>query len=504
VNARDRARGGPWRALPGGVVAAVLAVVLAVVAAVAPAGVAHAQSQVTPPLPGPVRPLHIEAPSEQVLANGMRVVVAPRRGVQLVTAQLVVLSGGELDPAQRAGLAAMTAAMLTKGTARRTAPALARAAESLGGTLDSRAGWHQSSVAITVSAARLDAALDLLGDTVEHPRFAQDEWERLRAQTLDELKVAYAQPAMLAATATLHEAFGAGPYGHPGGGTPTSLARITRAQLVALHRDAYRPDNAVLVLSGDLDPATGARLARRHFGAWRRAPHPGAAAPGPERLEHAPAQTVVVDMPDAGQAAVALAVPMPALGEDRATAAVVNAVLGGGYSSRLNLQIRVQRGLSYSAGSQLDARRQASALRVMVQTQNASAGQVLALVQAELDRLVDTAVPAPELDARKATLIGEVSRSVETTEGLGAAVQALLVAGRPLSDLSRRIEAISAVSAADVQRFCAERLGARDRVAAIAGEYSLFSQALKDVAPSVTVVPLGAFGELLDPPGAKP
>ena len=450
------------------------------------APIARAQNFDTPPQPGAPRPLTIATPVEQRLPNGLRVVLAERRGVQLVTAQLVVLSGSEVDPGDRAGLASMTAGLLTKGTRRHSATALAQAAESLGGALDSGAGWHQSEVAITVTVPKLDAALALVSEVVQQPAFAPAELDRLRSQALDELKVAYSRPGTLAGLAAQRLLFGSGAYGHPAGGTPASLMHIRRADLLALHAARYRPDNAVLVLAGDLDAPGALRLAQRHFGAWKVA---GRATPTPLPAGAALAQTTaVIDMPASGQAAVIVAAPLPPLGADRATAAVMNAVLGGGYSSRLNQEIRIRRGLSYGAGSALDARPGGGSLRAVVQTKNESAAEVVGLVQAEIDRLVAAPVAADELAARKATLIGDFSRSVETTAGLSAAVKALIVAGLPLADLGQRIATLSAVSADAVQRYAAAHLAAADRRVVVAGDAARFAQALKATTPGLAIV----------------
>ena len=307
---------------------------------------------------------------------------------------------------------------------------------------------------------------------------------------LDDLKVAYSQPATLASLAAQHLVFGAGAYGHPSAGTPATLQRITRADLLALHAAHYRPDNAVLVLAGDIDAATALQLAQRHFGAWQSA---GSAARPLATGNGLRPTTALIDMPQSGQAAVVLAAPIPPLGADRAAAAVVNAVLGGGFSSRLNQEIRIQRGLSYSAGSGLDTRRAGGTLRVVVQTKNESAAEVVALVHAELDRLVAAPVGDAELAARKATLIGDFSRSVETTAGLAAAVKSLIVAELPPADLRTRIEMLAAVNAADVQRFAAANLGRAQRRVVVAGESARFAEALKAAAPDLIAVPAGAL-----------
>jgi zinc protease len=402
--------------------------------------------------------------------------------VPLVTAQLLVLSGSEVDPPQRAGLASMTAGLLTRGTARHSAPALAAAAEALGGSLESAAGWNQSSVGITVTTPLLSPALALLAEVVRQPSFAQAELDRYRAQALDDLKVEYSQPGTLAALVVQRAVFGAGTYGHPVAGTPKSLPRATRADVVKLHAAHYRPDNAVLVLAGDIDLPRAEGLARQHFGNWKapRGAHP-ASGPAVAALGASGSEAVIiVNLPGAGQAAVALAVPAVAGDSpERMAGLVSNAVLGAGYSSRLNQEIRIKRGLSYSAGSRLDARRQAGALRVSVQTKNPSAAEVVALVSAELDALIATSVPADELAARKATLIGDYSRSLETTQGLGSQVAALVVAGLPTIELTQRIDRLTKVDAQDVQRFAASYLARPQRRLVVVGVASEFEPALR-------------------------
>jgi zinc protease len=440
---------------------------------------ATAQPYDSPPPPAAPRPLQMPAPQEAVLPSGLRVVVAERHGLPIVSVLLLVLSGAEADPPRLAGTASLTAGLLTRGTRRQSAPVQAAAAETLGGTLASAAGWHQSGVRITVTTPRLAEALGLVAQAVTEPAFAAAEIERLRAETLDDLKVAYTRPGTLAALASNRTLFGDGAYGRPAAGTPKSLARITRADILRLHRERYRPDNAVLVLAGDITLEQALALARQPFGAWQA---PGTALPatvaaaGPSSAQ----ALTLVDMGDSGQAGVALALPLPAASSpDLDAGQVANSVLGGGYSSRLNQEIRIKRGLSYGAGSGLDARRQAGLLRVAVQTKNASAAEVVSLVQAELDSLAATPVPDAELAARKATLIGSFSRSVETTDGLAAQVAELVVTGRPVAELTTRIARLAAVDSAGVQRYARQHFDAARRRIAVAGDSREFEAALK-------------------------
>ena len=450
--------------------------------------VAFTQPYTTPPPPAAPRPLSIDAPSEMKLANGLRVIVARREGIPLVSAELVALAGAEIDPPRLSGLASLSAALMTQGTKRHSAPEIAAAAEALGGSLDSGAGWNQSLVSMTVTTPKLDAALALVAEVAREPVFAPDEIERVRTQTLDSLKVAYASPGTLAGLVAGRLAYGPGPYGHPASGTPESLPRITRDDLLAVHRRTFRPDNAVLILAGDIGADAGLALARRHFGSWAApaepTPAPPVAAPGGSGPTVA-----VVDMAKSGQAGVVLALPLPERsGSERSVGAVLNTVLGSGSSSRLNQEVRIKRGLSYGVSSTLDARREAALFRVAVQTKNESAAEVVGLVQAEIDRLMTEPVAADELAARKLTLIGGFSRSVETTAGLATAIRALVVANRPPGELKARIGQLEAVSAADIQRYAAAHLGAANRRLAVAGEASAFAAALKAAQPGLVTV----------------
>lgn len=469
--------GAPWR------------LVALICTAVMGAHHAGAQPFDSPPAPSAPRPLTLAAPQEQTLPNGLRVVVAERRGLPLVTAQLLVLSGAEADPPALPGLAALGAGLLTRGSRTRSAPAQAQAAETLGGTLDSSADWHRITVQMTVTTPRLGEALALVADAALRPAFANAELQRLRSETLDELKVRYASPGTQASLAVQQAVFGDGAYGRPVRGTPASLQAITRADVTALHRAHFRPDNAVLVLAGDIGLSQAVALAGRHFGGWR-APAQALPAPSPVAGTPSKAPLTLVDLGQAaGQASVAVALAVPARGAaDDAVGAVSNAVLGLGYSSRMNQEIRIQRGLSYGAGSSFDARRSGGLLLASAQTKNESAAEVLQLVHAQLDSLLQAPVPADELAARKATIVGNLSRSVETTAGLAGQVAALVTAGVPPDALRGRIAALSAVDAAAVQRYASQHFGAEQRRAVVAGDAAQFEPALRAAVPTLVKV----------------
>ena len=449
-----------------------------------------AQFPSTPPAPGPAPKLQIPTPVRQVLPNGMEVISVARPGLPLVTAQLLLRRGGEMDPVDKAGLADLTATLLTKGAAGRSASDLAEAADALGGSLGSSAGWDMGGVGMTVTTPKLAAALSLLADVVEKPTLAQDELDRARAQALDDLRQRLSRPSSMAGLAGARLVFGAGAYGHSRTGTPASLARISRDDVVAMHAQVYRPDNTILVLAGDITPQQALQLAQAAFASWAKPAQAMVAAPAGRAMTHLPT-LLVIDQHGAGQAGVALASPAP----DRAdpgyfTGEVANAVLGGSYSARLNQEIRIKRGLSYGASSRFDPRRSAGLWSAGAQTKNPSAPQVVDLMRGEAARLGTTAVANDELAARKATLIGEYGRGLQTTQGLAGTVGALAVYGIDLAEVGRYVDRVQAVTPAQIQSYAKANIDPAHSAMVVVGDASQFGAALRKAHPEVVTIPL--------------
>ncbi len=447
--------------------------------------------QETPPPPGPPRSVRFPTPVEKTLPNGLRVIVAPRpESVPLVTALLLIKTGAEADPPALGGLADMTANLLTKGTKTRTAPEIAEAIEALGGSLDAGARWDASTVSVNVASARLPQALEILADVARNPVFKEDEIERQRRQTLDTLQVAFRQPGSLARFVAARVLFGDAPYAHPISGTLETVPQLRRDDIVRFHQTYYRPDNAVLVIGGRIAPAAAFALAERLFGDWQP---PATPLPPPARDDRSPGPTrsrvVVIDKPDAGQAAVVLVrTGIKRTDADYFRAMVANSVFGGGYSSRLNQEIRIRRGLSYGAGSTLDVRRDVGPFIAATQTKNETADEVAELMLKELDRLANDDLPDTELTPRKAALVGNFARSMETTDGLVTQVAALALYGLRLDEINDYIRNVEAIKAGDVRQFARERLAAKDAHIVIVGDGRAFLDDLRKKFPAVEVI----------------
>ena len=476
------------------------------VAAAAPASAASTAAldgfPSSAPAPGPAPQLSVPTPSAQTLANGLQVISVRRAGLPLVTAQLVLRSGGEMDPSRLAGLADLTANLLSKGAGGRSAPQIAAAAEALGGSLSAAAGWDESAVGITVTTPKLPQALHLLAEVVCRPDFSAAELKRAKAQATDDLRLMLSRPTALASLAASRGVFGSGAYGHSRSGTPASIARITRAEVQQLHERLYRPDNAILILTGDVTPAHALQLAQASFGHWQKPALPLPLRPVGSTASRLPA-VLLIDQRGAGQAGViaAHAAP-PRRHADYYAGLVANAVLGGSYSARLNEEIRIKRGLSYGASSRLEPLGDAGLWLAAAQTKNPSAPQVVALMLGEFKRLGSQLVDPQELAARKAALIGAYGRSLETTVGLAEQVGKLAVYGLPLDGIGQYIARVQAVTPQQVETYAHKYLDAAGSKVVVVGDAARFAAAIRQAYPQAELLQSTALD--LDSPSLQP
>ena len=446
-------------------------------------------AQSTPPPPSAPRSVTFPKPFEQTLPNGLRVIIVERHNTPLITAALVIKSGGEVDPNPLAGVADMTANLLTKGTTTRTATRLAEEVEALGGILDASARWDATSVSLGVMSDKISPALSLISDVVRRPTFRPDEIERLRQQYIDTFTLSVDDPSTLARFVATKVIYGDGLYGHPILGTLESLKRISRADILRVHRQYYRPDNAILLIGGDINQENGFSLARRFFGDWikPRAPMPQTA--GVTLNESKSHRVVVIDKEDAGQAAVLLVHRgINRRDEDYYAGLVANSVLSG-YSGRLNQEIRIKRGLSYGAGSALEARRDIGPFVASAQTKNESGAEVARLLIGEVTRLESDPPQPSELTPRKAVLIGDFSSSLETVNGLVSRISSLAIYGLSLEEINRYIDRVQAIDSAKLQEFSKNKLNAATADIIIVGNSKAFLPALQKEYGNVDVIP---------------
>jgi zinc protease len=449
------------------------------------------------PPAGPPRHAALAPIKEKTLENGLRVIAVLRPGLPIFTADVLIKSGAEADPPKLAGLAHLTADVLNQGTATRTAPEIASAIEALGAKLETEAHWDAVSVKLIGLSDYEPQALAILADVIRNPSFKKEEVERVRRQTLDQLRLALEAPGTVARLAAGRVALGLSPYAHPDSGTLSSLTRMTRKDMVALHRSAYRPGNAILVVSGPMPADDVFAMAGKVFGDWTEPPPTRAgAAPAPASRSAGPAKSrvLLIDMPNAGQAAVFLACPsIPRSAADYFAGKVANALLGGGYSSWLNQEVRVKRGLSYGAGSGIETHRTAGLFLASAQTKNESAAEVAQVMEAQVTRLATETATPDYLRSRKAVLIGAFSRDLETNEGYVKRLGEIAVYGLPLDTMEHTVEDIGAVDAEALRLFAEHHLPLSGMSVVIAGEAKLAAAPLKKLFPQLEIIPQNAL-----------
>ncbi len=438
----------------------------------------------TPPPPGPARAVQYPTPVATVLPNGLRVVAVRVPGNALVAADLTLPGGAVADPDAMPGVASLTASLLTRGSAKRTAKEIGFTLDALGATLDARALPDRTDVTTDAVAARFPAALALLAEVVRQPAFAAPELTLAKQRATSSITLQSGSPSALANLVAQRALF-AGAFGRPAPGTARSVAAIDRDAIVAYHRAHYRPDGAILTIGGDLAPGDAFALAQTAFGDW--AAPPGAVTTPSPAVAAAP-RIVVVDQPAAGRTAIVVAHAAPLrTSADWAAAMVANSVLSG-YSGRLNEEIRVKRGLSYGAGSSYVTGRYAGAILASTLVEHAKAPEALDIMLSTISSLGGSAPAASdELVVRRTSLLGGMATGIETIGGLVRTVAANAFAGLPLDALATGPAALNAVEPAAVTRFAGAALAAPPTIVLV-GDSSQFIDAVRKAHPGVLVV----------------
>jgi zinc protease len=442
------------------------------------------------PTPGAERDLTPPVLTEQRLANGLRVVVAPRHNVPLVSALLSFGVGASADPEGKAGVASLTASLISEGTSLKTAPQIATQIESLGAQLSAAANNDFTQLSANSPTEVFEGTLGLLSELVHDAAFPEAELTRLKTQSLDSLSVTLNDPATVADLASARVVYGAAPYGAALGGTPTSLPAITRDDIVNLYRTRWTPANGTLVFAGDIEPDAAFALAEKLF-ADLRTPDDAAPAIADPEGEALPPRFVVIDQPGAGQAAIeAVSRSIPRNDPDYYPLLLGNAVLGGDYSARLMTEIRIKRGLSYDARSALGARLYTGLFGASTQTRNDAAAEVIGLVSTELSRLSSELVSAEELAPRRAGVLGGFSRNLESVSRLSSLVTQYAQYGLPLEELDQYSAKVRAVTPAQIQDAITRRLPAAAVSYVVVGDAQLFIDPLTEAYPELERIAL--------------
>jgi zinc protease len=399
------------------------------------------------PIPGPTRSYHFPPFERLTLSNGLAIVVASVPKLPVVTVLALVDAGATADPGGQEGVAQLTAQALAEGTTRNNGTQLADRFERLGTALDASADWDSTDVRITVTSDRLAEAMVLLAEVLQTPTFPEREIERLKQERLAELLQQRAEPRGLADDMFDRFAYAADSrYAKPDGGLDSSVAALTQQSVAAFYRARYTPSGTTLIVVGDVTVERARQLAEDSFGSWVG---PAIAVPSLVDRPASMARTIhVVGKADAPQSEIRVGhVGVPRLHPEYFSIVVMNAILGGLFSSRINLNLREAHAYTYGAFSSFDWRRGAGPFAVSTAVRSDVTDAAVREIMTEIDRMRSTEVSEGELSLATSYLDGVFPIRFETTTTIANALSSLVSFGLPNDYFDRYRENIRHVTA---------------------------------------------------------
>jgi zinc protease len=447
-------------------------------AAQAPAG-APAAFPTTPPALGPAPRVDLPDPVRVRMANGMNVLYVRQAELPVVSAQLVIRGAGSSEePAGLPGLASFTANMLDEGAAGRSALELADALDLLGATLSTSAGTDAAQAGLYVLERNFAPALRLMADVVTRPDFPEHEIDRLRTERITALIRARDEAPAIANSAFSTLVFG---EAHPYGRSPTqaSTRALTREAVAAHHATAFRPENATLILVGDVTPAATHPLVEEVFGGWRATGTPSRPAPVAEP-QIASTTVFLIDRPGSAQSEIRIGHPgVPRDHPDFHALTVMNTLLGGSFTSRLNTNLRETHGWSYGAGSGYQMLRGAGPFSARAAVQTMATDSALVEFFRELERVRTEPVSDEELIKARNYVALRLPDQLETTWAVAGQLATLETYGLDASFFDDYVERVLAVSADDVLRVARRHVRPGAAVVVVVGDRSRIEEAVR-------------------------
>ena len=436
-----------------------------------------------PPPPLAPRPLRLPAPEEIVLGNGLRVVLAENKRLPLVSLRLAFRTGDAHDPADLAGLTDLMCDMLNEGTASRTSRQIAEEVARLGATLSAGANSDYTTVAASALTQFTDEILELLADVTLRPSFPEDELELTKQNALQNLIAQRGQASFLASERTARVIYGAHPYSVVAP-TPESLARVTRPKLVDRHRAAFLPNNAVFVAGGDVDRGRLLRRLEELFGAWRPGEARAADFPAPPRRDRRTAY--IVDRPGSAQSNIVIAnLAITRTHPDYFPALVMHTILGATASSRVFMNLREEKGYTYGAYTNLDARREQGSFRATAEVRTPVTGASLKEFFYEFARIRDELVSEQELRDAQSYLTGIFPIRLETLDGLIDQLLQIRMYDLPDDYLETYRERVLAVTREEVRRVARAYVTPDSAAVVVVGDAAEVTEQVREYAAEI-------------------
>jgi zinc protease len=431
------------------------------------------------------------------LPNGLKLLIVEQHELPLADFVLVTGSGGTMDPPTKGGVANLAASMLTEGTVTRTSLQIADQIAFLGVRLNAGSSWDASTISLHTPTAQLDSALALFVDVALHPSFPAEDFERVKKTRLTNLVQLKDRPTAIADQAYAAILYGSGhPYGHNLIGTEASVSAMTAADLQSFYRASFSPNNSTLIVVGDVTPVEVERRISALFGSWQR----GTVTPAALGEAPKPAATTVylIDKPGAAQSSFRIgSIGVPRSTKDYFALTVLNTILGGSFSSRLNQNLREAHGYTYGARSRFDMRQAAGPFTASAEIVAAKTDSGLVEFMKELNAIRDI-IPATEVMRAKRYLQLGMPGDFETTQQIANQLIPVAVYGLPLDYYNNYVSRIEEVTQADLRRAARQYIDPGSLAIVIVGDRASIEQGLKDV----TTGPISVrdfFGQPISP-----
>ncbi len=430
------------------------------------------------PKPAAAKPVQLPTPVSFTLPNGLTVIFNQRAGMPVVAADLVLKTGGDANPSGKSGLASFTAAMLDQGTASRTAPQIADDAATLGTAISAASSKDESQVFVQSLTKNFPAALDLLADVALRSNFPQAEIDRERANRIAEFAQQRQDPPSVAAVAAVSALFGpASSYGYVELGTEVSVKGITRDDLVSFWTHGFVPNNAALVVAGNITESDLRALVTKAFGGWQKGTPPPSAIGSPHQTA---SRIVAVDKPGTPQAAVFVTTVAAARSTpDYAPLEVMNAVLGGLFSSRINLNLREDHGYTYGASSQFLYRRAPGPFWIQSDIRTDATAAAVAEIFREIKRIDTAPITPDELAMGRDSLTHSLPSAFETSNNASGVLSQLFIYDLGLDYYSKYPSLIAGVDANAVEAAAKKYLVPEKMIVVVVGDRAKVEAGLK-------------------------
>jgi zinc protease len=457
-------------------------------------GLAVAAQAATVPVPAELppfakdKPLAVPKITQQTLANGLQVWVVPRNGIPRVDYVLAVRGAGfGADAADAPGRAKLLAGLLSEGTAKRSSRQIAEAAQAMGGSVGAGASNDGISVFANALASHAGSMAQLLAEVARQPAFPEGEVQLAKTNALQGLKAASTQPGFRAAKALDGAIYGDHAYGRTQE-TEAAINAVTAEGLRAEHARRFRPDRALLVITGRIDAAAALKLAKDAFGDWKASGEaaPELAPPAPTR----PVQRLLLERPGSVQATLRLGRPgMPASGEEQVALRLTSTILGTGFSSRINQNLREEKGYTYGARAGGQSWRVGGAITGGADVRNEVTAASMTEYIKEYRRIGAEPVPEAEMAMNKRFMAGTYLVSTQLQGALGRQLANNWLVGLPADFLGKFVPAIQKVTPAEVQAMGKKYFNPDEQSWVVVGDSGKIAEQLKAFGEFTTVKP---------------